>query len=251
VQLRERDPLRTRSSDRNGEPVAELRAASKHYGDRIVFGEISARFTPGTFAAVVGRSGTGKTTLLHLLAGLERPTAGDVHVGGRSIAGRSRTELAVLRRTQVGLVTQDPGLVPYLSARENVVLGLQLRGAHDDLDVRADDALAAVGLTHRVEQRASVLSAGERERVAIARALAARTPLLLVDEPTARLDGENAALVAQLLASAAHERGVAVICATHDAAVIELADDVLDLGAQAEAATGAPQRAEPTGARQP
>jgi ABC-type lipoprotein export system ATPase subunit len=127
-------------------------------------------------------------------------------------------------------VTQEPGLVPYLSAAENVELALSLRGVRNGADARARDALAAVGLARRLDSRASRLSAGERQRVAIARALAVGAPLLLADEPTARLDQENAQAVAALLADAAHERGLAVVCATHDPAVIGLADAVVRLG---------------------
>ena len=118
--------------------------------------------------------------------------------------------------------------MPHLSARENVLLGLGLRrnGAHPD---GADDALDMVGLAELEGRRAATLSAGERQRVAIARALAANAPLLLADEPTARLDEENARIVGELLARATREREIAVVCATHDQALIELADDVVRL----------------------
>ena len=154
--------------------------------------------------AVVGRSGSGKTTLLHLLAGLVRPSAGDVVVSGiarRAVTKRARRSPAAT----IALVTQEPGLVPYLSALENVLLGLRLRrnGAHPD---GADDALDMVGLAELEAGRVATLSAGERQRVAIARALAANAPLLLVDEPTARLDEENARIVGGLLARATRER---------------------------------------------
>jgi ABC-type lipoprotein export system ATPase subunit len=190
-------------------------------------------FRPGVFTALVGRSGSGKTTLLHILAGLERPSEGDAIVAGRSLSGRTRSQLAAMRRRDVALVTQEPGLVPHLSALENVELGLSLRGSRAS-SPRARSALVEVGLGERLEHRASVLSAGERERVAIARALAADAELLLVDEPTARLDQENGRSVGRLLARAAHERGLAVVCATHDPALIELADEVVELDPAAQ-----------------
>jgi ABC-type lipoprotein export system ATPase subunit len=208
-----------------GEAVAEIERVSKCFGPRTVLAGLSARFPAAALTAVVGRSGTGKTTLLHLLAGLERPSEGTVTLVGVSLDGLSRGQLAELRRRHVALVTQEPGLVPYLTALENVELGLAVRGAFGD----AQAALLEVGLGHRLDLAASKLSAGERQRVAIARALAAGTRLLLVDEPTARLDEESARAAGALLARAAHERGLAVVCATHDQVLIELADRTLHL----------------------
>jgi ABC-type lipoprotein export system ATPase subunit len=216
-----------------GDVVAELRGASKRFGmtsaGRTVFSGLDASFRQGSFAAVLGRSGSGKTTLLHILAGLERPSDGDVLLLGEPLGGRNRAELAWRRRHSVALVTQEPGLVPYLSALENVELGLQLRETDDDIPRRARQALVSVGLEERLHSQAARLSAGERQRVAIARALAADVRLLLVDEPTARLDEENARGIAVLLARAAHGRGLAVVCATHDPVLVELADETLRL----------------------
>jgi putative ABC transport system ATP-binding protein len=194
----------------------------------VVFSDLSHRFCAGRLSAVVGRSGTGKTTLLHLLAGLERPDRGEVHVAGVSLAGRSRSELAALRRQRIGLVTQEPGLVPYLTARENVLLALGIRQVPNGPE-RAARALEEVALGGQLDQRASTLSAGERQRVAIARALAADVDLLLVDEPTARLDEGNGRITGTLLARAAAERGIAVVCATHDPVLVGLAADILHL----------------------
>ena len=199
---------------------------TKRYGERVVLEGLTRSFDAGRVVAVVGRSGSGKTTLLHLLAGLERATGGEVALLGRELSGLDRSALAGLRRDHVALVTQEPGLVPYLSALENVTLGLDLRGTAPD---RARAALEEVGLGERLSQRASNLSAGERQRVAIARALAADAKLLLADEPTARLDEDNGKAVGRLLLRAARERGVAVVCATHDPALIALADEVLEL----------------------
>jgi len=209
--------------------VAVLNDVTKRYRKRLVFERLSLSARPGAFTAVVGRSGSGKTTLLHLVAGLERPTAGEIMLFGCALNGLDRAELAELRRRGVALVTQEPGLVPYLTALENVELGLALRGSTGDLAVRARVSLEEVGLESRLELRASRLSAGERQRVAIARALATDASLLLVDEPTARLDEEGARAAAGLLVRAAHERGLAVVCATHDEALIERADEVVRL----------------------
>jgi ABC-type lipoprotein export system ATPase subunit len=211
-----------------GEVVAELRGVVKRFGGapRPVLSGISASFASGTLTAVVGRSGSGKTTLLHLLAGLDRPSEGQVVVQGREIEALDRAASAGVRREHVALVTQEPGLVPHLSARENVELGLLVRG----LDGDPAAALVEVGLGARLDHRADRLSAGERQRVAIARALAADPVLLLADEPTARLDQANARAAGELLARLAHEHGTAVVCATHDAVVIEHADTTLELG---------------------
>jgi ABC-type lipoprotein export system ATPase subunit len=220
-----------------GATAAELRSVVKAFPGtaHAVIDGLSRTFAGGTFTAVVGRSGSGKTTLLHLLAGLDRPTAGEVLVQGREIGGLSRARVALLRREHVGLVTQEPGLVPHLTARENVALGLLVRGIADRAAEQAARALAEVGLADRLDHRADRLSAGERQRVAIARALAARPAILLADEPTARLDQANARAVGGLLARLARESGAAVVCATHDAAVIEQAGGELVLSGRPRA----------------
>ena len=223
--------------ERIASPVlaAELKGVSKSYdadgADRLVLDGLDLRVARGRLVAVLGRSGAGKTTLLHLLAGLERPTAGEIFVHGESLGNKMRDELAILRRRRIALVTQEPGLVPHLSARENLLLSLDLRG-HDTAARSVDTVLGEVGLLHKRSQRVASLSAGERQRLAIARALAAGGLLLLADEPTARLDEENALAVGRLLARAAREHDVAVVCATHDPALVELADEVVQLEAR-------------------
>jgi ABC-type lipoprotein export system ATPase subunit len=234
------DEGRERRRDRSvsaskGRPavVAALRSVAKNYrrghGAHMVFEDLSHEVRAGRLLAVVGRSGSGKTTLLHLLAGLVRPTAGDVLLLDEPLTEKGRSELAALRRDHVALVTQQPGLVSYLSAEENVALGLTLRGQRIAPAARAKAALEEVGLGRRLAHRASSLSAGEQQRTAIARALAADPRLLLVDEPTARLDEDNARAIGSLLGRAAHETGVAVVAATHDPVLIALADEMLAL----------------------
>jgi len=194
----------------------------------------AAAFPSGRVTAVTGRSGSGKTTLLRLLAGLELPDAGAVTVLGAPISSLDRAQRAAFRRDHVGVVGQDARLVEFLSALENVELGLSLRGVTAEAAAQpARSALAAVGLAELADRRANELSAGERERVAIARAIAVRPAVLLADEPTARLDEANARAVAELLARLARESGTAVVCATHDVAVIDQADRELPLGATA------------------
>jgi ABC-type lipoprotein export system ATPase subunit len=215
-----------------GRPVATLTGVVKTHGRDAaaahVFDGLDAVFESGRLTVVTGPSGSGKTTLLHLLAGLDLPDEGEVRVAGAEVQALDRAGRAELRRREVALVPQQSGLVPFLSARENVELGLEIRALKAD----PREALAAVGLSERAGQRVSRLSAGEQVRVAIARALAVRPALLLVDEPTARLDQANALRLATLLTTLARESGAAVACATHDPVVIEQADGELSLAAE-------------------
>jgi ABC-type lipoprotein export system ATPase subunit len=208
-----------------GGTIAALRGVGRRYGSTQVLDGLDADFGAGRLTVVTGPSGSGKTTLLNLLAGLDLPGAGTVEVLGTELQPLDRAARARFRRDHIGLVTQEPGLVPFLTARENVELGLSLRGRNGD----ALEALAAVGLKELADRRVERLSAGERQRVAIARATAPRPALLLADEPTARLDQANALAVARLFVRLAREAGAAVVCATHDAAVISEADNRLEL----------------------
>jgi ABC-type lipoprotein export system ATPase subunit len=211
--------------------AVELRGLTKRTGrgrgQRTVFSGLSAAIRPGRLTVITGPSGSGKTTLLHLLAGLDLPSSGEVNVLGTRLDMLDRAERAAFRRERLALVAQEPPLVSFLSVRENVELFLGLRGA-DPTDA-VGQMLAVVGLDQLAEQRVSRLSTGEQERVAIARALASEPDLLLADEPTARLDYANALAIGELLSRIARERGIAVVCATHDPAVIEQADAELSL----------------------
>ena len=215
-------------------PVAELRGVVKLFGSgpraTEVFDGFSARLSEGRFTVVTGPSGSGKSTLLNLLAGLEVPNEGEVVVVGEAMSSLDRTARAELRRTRLGVIAQDAGLVPFLSAQENVALALAARGLSDtEADTAAAEALGSVGLGELARQRVARLSLGERQRVAIARAVAGRPRLLLADEPTARLDAANAQQVGALLARLVDERGTTIVCATHDPLVIEHADEELEL----------------------
>jgi len=210
------------------EVVARVRGLTKHYGETPVLDGLDAEFRGGLLHAITGPSGSGKTTFLHLLAGLELPDAGTVEVAGVELAALDRAARAARRREAIAYVGQQSGLVPHLSALENVELALTIRGIANPREL-ALPTLEAVGLAERVGQRVSRLSQGERARVAIARAVAARPRLLLADEPTSRLDGANAIAIAHLLARLARETGAAVLCATHDPLVIEQAHDELAL----------------------
>jgi ABC-type lipoprotein export system ATPase subunit len=222
-------------SDGHGGVVAAAAGLVKTYGggatERRVLDGLDADFRAGRLAAVTGPSGSGKTTLLHLLAGLILPSGGAVAVDGTDLAALPRGERAAFRAGNVGIVEQDTGLVPFLSALENVALALDVQRVprRDGLE-RSAAVLAEVGLAPRASQRVSRLSTGERGRVALARAVVRRPALLLADEPTSRLDRANAEVAARLLVELARSTGAAVVCATHDPIVYELADDRIELG---------------------
>jgi ABC-type lipoprotein export system ATPase subunit len=209
------------------ELVAAFKGVGKSYGRRTVLAGIDTTFESSTLTVVTGPSGSGKTTMLHILGGLELPDEGLVAVLGTNVPKLDRAGRAEFRRDHIGYVGQQPGLVPTLSALENVELALALRALPSEA---ARETLVAVGLEDRVEQRVSRLSTGERGRVAIARALAPRPELLLADEPTSRLDQANAIAVGTLFVRLAREYGAAVVCATHDPLLIEQADETLKLG---------------------
>ena len=208
--------------------VVQARGLRKGYGATPVLDGLDVELRSGRLHAVTGPSGSGKTTLLHVLAGLELPDGGSVTVDGVDLTSLDRAGRAGLRRAKIAYVGQQAGLVPHLSALENVELTLALRGLEEGR-FAALEALDSVGLAERTTQRVGRLSQGERARVAIARAIASRPAVLLADEPTSRLDGANAISVAVLLARLARTTGAAVVCATHDPLVIEQAESQISL----------------------
>jgi ABC-type lipoprotein export system ATPase subunit len=225
--------------------LVELAEVTKAYGTggstvKALDG-IDVVFEAARFHVVTGPSGSGKTTLLQLVAGLELPTAGRVVALGGPVSELDREERARFRRDHVGVVSQQSRLMPFLTAVENVELALAVRGRHEESREFATEALAAVGLAERSEQRVSLLSSGEQTRVAIARALAGRPSILLADEPTARLDRAGSVALAALFRQLA-AGGVTVICATHDPLIIEQADRELALAPLVPEARAAPFR---------
>lgn len=185
---------------------------------------------PGELVAVRGPSGSGKTTLLNLLGGLDEPTSGTVTVAGVDLAGLPRAELLRLRREQIAFVFQSFGLLPELTATENVEVPLRLaRVPAAERTERVAAALAAVGLTGHVRQRPGELSGGQRQRVGIARAVVGRPRVLLADEPTGQLDSVTAVEIMGLLQDLVHSQGLAAIVATHDPLLMERADRVLEI----------------------
>ena len=210
----------------------EVAGLSKTYGegDRAVLAVRDAAFTtaPGEFVAVVGPSGSGKTTLLAMIGGLLTPTTGTIVVNGRDISGLSRGQQAAYRRQTVGYVFQANNLLPFLTARENLLVIASITGGdRRAAGARADQLLAELGLENRANALATELSGGERQRVAIARALMNDPGLVLVDEPTASLDSKRGRQVVSSLIQEVKARGKLGLMVTHDTEMAALADRVL------------------------
>ena len=183
-----------------------------------ILDEVSFGIASGESVAIVGASGSGKTTLLGLLAGLDRPTAGEVRIGGQALSGLDEDARAALRQRLVGFVFQSFQLLPALTALENVMLPLELAGA-EDAAPRARGWLERVGLAKRTGHYPKQLSGGEQQRVAIARAFAGDPKLLMADEPTGNLDGATGAEVADLMFRLNREHGTTLVLVTHDNAL--------------------------------
>ncbi|WP_333744786.1 ABC transporter ATP-binding protein [Streptomyces ardesiacus] len=184
----------------------------------------------GELVALKGRSGSGKTTLLNIVGGLDTPDAGRVEVDGRNLAELDEDGLLALRRDRVGFVFQSFGLVPILTAAENVGVPMRLRrAAPREREERVELLLALVGLADHAAQRPGELSGGQQQRVAIARALANNPALLIADEPTGQLDAETGHSVMELLRAVVRSERVTALVATHDATLLDLADRVLEL----------------------
>jgi putative ABC transport system ATP-binding protein len=213
-------------------PRIELSALTKRLpsGDRelTIVDDVSLSVAPGEFVAVLGPSGSGKSTLLALMAGLDRPTAGQVRIDGAAIQDLSEDELALLRRKKIGFVFQSFQLLANLTARENVLLPVELLGQSDPVG-RANELLAAVGLGERGHHYPSQLSGGEQQRVALARAFAARPAILLADEPTGNLDGATGRKILEILTELRRREGTTLVLVTHDPAVAALADRLIHL----------------------
>jgi putative ABC transport system ATP-binding protein len=192
--------------------------------------DVSLDVSPGELVVVTGRSGAGKTTLLNLLGGLDRPTSGRVRLGDDDLSSLGDEALAAVRRDRVGYVFQSFGLIPVLSAAENVEVPLRLqRVPAAERDARVAEALELVGLAGHAAQRPYELSGGQQQRVGIARALAARPSVLLADEPTGQLDSGTAATVMGLITDLVHAKGVGAVVTTHDANLVQRADRVVEL----------------------
>ena len=190
---------------------------SKKYGDLEVVKGVSLAVNEGEFVCLVGKSGCGKTTLLSLLSGLEKPTKGKVTLDGREITASSEDELALFRRDNVGFIFQSFNLIPTLSAWENVALPLfPIKMTSEERQRRATELLGKMELGHRVEHLPSALSGGEKQRVAIARALVNNPKIIFADEPTGNLDSATGEAIMGILNKLHIEEGVAILMVTHE-----------------------------------
>jgi putative ABC transport system ATP-binding protein len=212
--------------------MVEARAVSRTFGHgstavHAVRG-VSFAVQRGRLVALVGRSGSGKTTLLNIIGGLDSPTSGEVFVGGRSMSAMAARERTMLRRSTVSFIFQSFGLIPMLTAAENVGIPLRITGTpRAAREERIRLLLSVVGLDGHAHQRPNELSGGQQQRVAIARALAVQPELLIADEPTGQLDSETGRQIMRLLRTVVAADGITALVATHDPALHELADAVL------------------------
>ena len=213
-------------------PVVTARGLVRRYGGDetavTALDHVSLSVDHGELVAVMGPSGSGKSTLMHILAGLDRPTAGEVWIGDQEITGMGDTALTRLRRRHIGFVFQFFNLLPTLTAEENILLPTRLAGGRPDRD-RLDRVIDAVGLTDRRRHRPSQLSGGQQQRVAIARAMLSRPTVMFADEPTGNLDSRSGGEILELLRRSAGEHGQTTVMVTHDAHAATVADRIVFL----------------------
>ena len=190
---------------------------------------VNLEIKEGEFTAIVGPSGSGKTTLLNLIGALDVATSGELKVLGSDVSKLSKRQRADLRLHSLGFVFQAYNLVPVLSAKENVEFVLELQGIGDERSKRAEEILAELGLTEFAQRRPRQLSGGQQQRVAVARAVVSEPQLMLADEPTANLDGENAEILLKMMRNLNENRGITFLFSTHDPRVVAYARRVVTL----------------------
>lgn len=203
-----------------------------HDGDNdvSVLSQVSFDIQRGEKIAILGSSGSGKSTLLHILGGLDLPTSGNVTINNRSLSELSSTALAALRNNELGFIYQFHHLLAEFTAVENVAMPLLIAGVDKTTaQARAAELLAKVGLSHRLTHQPAALSGGERQRVAIARALVNEPNIVLADEPTGNLDKKTGDQIYQLLCDLSEQMGTSFVVVTHDIALAESMDRVLEL----------------------
>ncbi|WP_443078576.1 ABC transporter ATP-binding protein [Streptomyces sp. NBC_01497] len=227
-------PATTTARRPAGEPMVRVEGLHRSYGTGAAavhaLRGVSLSVPRGELVALKGRSGSGKTTLLNLVAGLDTPDRGTVTVDGTDLSTLGDDGLLALRRDRIGFVFQAFGLIPILSAAENVGVPMRLRRTDSrEREERVRLLLDLVGLAEHAAQRPGELSGGQQQRVSIARALANRPALLIADEPTGQLDAETGLAVMELLRAVVVAEGVTALVATHDAQLLGLADRVLEL----------------------
>jgi putative ABC transport system ATP-binding protein len=212
--------------------VVTARDVVRRYGDGdtavAALRGVSVDIAEGRLTAVMGPSGSGKSTLMHILAGLDKPTSGEVSVAGVDISGLNDTELTKLRRDHIGFIFQFFNLLPMLTAAENIVLPLKLAGTKPN-QAWLDEVVESVGLGNRLSHRPSELSGGQQQRVAVARALVSRPSVMFADEPTGNLDSTTSGEILTLLRDSVDTLGQTTVMVTHDAHAAAIADRVLFL----------------------
>ena len=192
--------------------------------------DVSFTVRRGQLVAVCGRSGSGKTTLLNIIGGLDAPSSGSLEVFGQDVTRMTERERMTLRRNTVAFIFQSFGLIPMLSAAENVGIPLRITGTQSRArDERVATMLSIVGLSEHAAHRPNELSGGQQQRIAIARALAGSPKLLIADEPTSQLDLETGRQIMRLLLTVVRSEGITALVATHDEALMDLADEILRL----------------------
>jgi len=225
------------STDPSNAPVADGLAASARDVTR-VYGEgdtavealrgVSLDVGRGELVSIMGPSGSGKSTLMHVMAGLDKPTSGDVAIAGTNVAALNDTELTKLRRAHIGFIFQFFNLLPMLTAEENITLPLQLAGGKQDRDW-VENVIEKVGLGDRRTHRPSELSGGQQQRVAIARALISRPTVVFADEPTGNLDSKTGGEILEVLRESVRDYGQTTVMVTHDASAASIGDRTLFL----------------------
>ena len=217
-----------------GSPIITARNISRQFrtGDTAVTAvkNVTLDVKRGEFLAITGRSGSGKTTLLNLLAGLDQPTEGKILLQNQDLSDISDSEMVQIRRQNIGFIFQSFGLLPLLSAYENVELPLHIRGySWRERRAIANEPLGLVGLSGRTAHRPYELSGGEQQRVAIARALAPNPQIVFADEPTGELDTATGISISNILKGISSEREVTVVVATHDPTIAQISDRIVDM----------------------
>ncbi|MCG5524882.1 ABC transporter ATP-binding protein [Ectothiorhodospira haloalkaliphila] len=224
----------TQPQAKTSPPLLQLTQVSKHYTEghqrRTVLDKVDARVQAGEIVALVGRSGSGKSTLLNLLAGIDRPDTGEIHVHARRLDTMSERERTLFRRREVGFVYQFFNLIPTLTVAENVALPMELNGVGSrKRGERVKHLLDLVELGHRSQAFPDELSGGEQQRVAMVRAMAHEPALLLADEPTGNLDAETGARIISLLRDLVRDQGRTLVMVTHSQEMAAIADRVWTL----------------------
>jgi putative ABC transport system ATP-binding protein len=225
------ETLEVLAEPRTGSPTVVLATdLTRRYGEGDTAVDalrgVSLEVAQGQLTAIMGPSGSGKSTLMHILAGLDRPTTGDVSIAGTAIGNLNDAQLTKLRREHIGFVFQFFNLLPMLTAKDNILLPLSIAGEKPDR-AWVDELVRKVGLSDRLSHRPSEMSGGQQQRVAIARALVSRPTVMFADEPTGNLDSKTSEGILQLLRSSVDDYGQTTVLVTHEPRAATIADRIL------------------------